>query len=273
MVATSRAEGSRPFVSVIVPIYNEADVVERNIRKISLFLRQSYPSHELIVVDDGSKDNSGMLVGNLCTTVPNLRFLTYGPNRGKGHAVRTGAREATGDWIALVDADLELPIDLLPNFFEVQQQTGALIVAGSKRDPRSAVVYPKNRMLLSNAYNRLVRTFFGLQLTDTQLGFKLIHSSVLKDIISPLLVKRYAFDLELLVVESMRGVKISEAPVRLLFSRPGSGRLNLATSVSVLRETLGIWFRRYVTGYYAKRIPPLGNDLEGGRSAAIPTLP
>lgn len=237
-------------------------MIAGNLRKITEYLSETFPSHELIVVDDGSEDDTLEALSHLNEILPNLRLLSYRPNRGKGCALRIGAREAAGEWVALVDADLELPIEMLSDFFEVQRLTDAMMVIGSKRHEKSKVVYPRNRVLLSTSFNRLVRFFFNLSLTDTQSGFKLIHNSVLKDIVDPLLVKRYAFDLELLVVESMRGVKVVEAPIRLTFSRPGSGRLNLSAAVSVFRETLGIWYRRFITGYYARSTPQRTTDVK-----------
>ncbi len=245
-----------PFVTVIVPVYNEADAIAANLQHISEYLTANFSSHEIIAVDDGSEDATLNAIDQSIKELPQLSRVSYRPNRGKGSAVRAGARKALGEWIAIVDADLELPIEMLPEFFAIQKRTGASIVVGSKRHEASEVVYPWRRMLLSNVYNRLVRLLFDLDLTDTQLGFKLIHSSVLKDIIDPLLVKRYAFDLEILVVESMRGVKVAEAPIRLTFSRAGPGRLNFSAAVSVFQETLGIWYRRFVTGYYARVMPP-----------------
>jgi glycosyltransferase involved in cell wall biosynthesis len=269
----SQEDTSRPFVSVIVPVYNESEVLAANVQKISTYLSANFARHELIVVDDGSEDDSPEVIRQLIQRIPNLHPVCYRPNRGKGYAVRAGARFASGEWVAIVDADLEVPIEMLPDFFEVQKRTGAMIVIGSKRHGKSQVVYPKDRMLLSGGYNRLVRVLFKLHLTDTQLGFKLFHSSVLQDIVDPMLVKRYAFDLELLVAESMRGVKIVEAPVSLEFSRPGSGRLSLSTSTSVMLETAGIWYRRYITGYYSQRIRPAKTGTEmyqGSPTSVVP---
>jgi dolichol-phosphate mannosyltransferase len=247
---------STPYLTVVVPVFNETPQLKENLERVCAFLSTHFPSHEVIVVDDGSTDGSRAVAEELVVVNPRLKVVGFDRNRGKGCAVRAGAREASGQWVAIVDADLELPIEMLPSFFEVQRSTGAMIVIGSKRHEESRVVYPKARMALSNQYNRIVNLMFNLRLTDTQLGFKLINRSVLCDVLSPLLVKRYAFDLEFLVVETLRGVRVAEAPVRLNFNRPGSGRIGLRSAASVMIETAGVWYRRYVTRYYSRVIPP-----------------
>jgi glycosyltransferase involved in cell wall biosynthesis len=247
-----------PFLSVVLPVYNEEERLEQNVQKISDYLTRTYPDHEIIAVDDGSSDRSPAILQALATRIPRFRAIQYSPNAGKGMAVRTGMQAAQGEWIATVDSDLELPIEMLPDFFAVQKETGAKIVVGSKRHPRSVVIYPRLRRFLSRSYGLLLASAFSLPVVDTQVGFKLFHRDTSSKFVSHLLVKRFAFDLELLVVQHRVGFLIAEAPVTLRFNRPGSGRIRIGTVLNIARETAGIWYRLYITRFYDQTfgIPP-----------------
>jgi glycosyltransferase involved in cell wall biosynthesis len=261
-------------LSVIVPIYNEGPALRGNLQHISEYLSRSFPEHEIIGVDDGSTDETPKVLQECEREVPRLRFLRSPENRGKGMAVRLGIDRARGTWVALVDADLELPIEMLEEFFRVQRATGAQVVVGSKRHPASQVEYPRLRWFLSRAYGRLLRVLFELPVSDTQVGFKLLHRPTVQSLSPALLVKRFAFDVELIVLLHRAQARFAEAPVRLHFSRPGGGRVRLPTVLNIVRETAGIWFRLYITGFYGRpRVPaapapasPLGGGSRSSES-------
>ena len=248
-----RSERRRPltFLSVVVPVFNEEDRVAESILRISRYLTRAFPDHEIVAVDDGSSDGSAEILERLRGVIPRLRVVRYVPNQGKGVAVRAGFDAASGQWIAVVDADLELPIELLHEFFQVQEQTCADVVIGSKRHPESIVEYPRVREKLSRAYGFGIRLLFGLPVRDTQVGFKLLDRRKVMSIAPRLVARRYAFDVELLLLLDRYGSHIAEAPVRLRFSRVGAGRIRFRTIANMIRETGGIWYRLYVTGFYA----------------------
>jgi glycosyltransferase involved in cell wall biosynthesis len=238
------------FLSVIVPAYNEEELLGQTIQQISSFLCARYPEHEIIVVNDGSTDSTSTIIESLRQRVPRLRSIDLPRNLGKGSAVRAGIRAAEGEWVVVADADLETPIDSLLEFFEVQSSTGAMVVIGSKRHPRSQVQYPLTRRILSRGYNSLVQLGFQLPLSDTQASFKLFHRNALNAVSSRLLVKRFAYDVELLSVLHRQGFAITEAPIRNEFRRLGIGRIRASTILNVTRETAGVWYRLNIKHWY-----------------------
>ena len=144
---------------------------------------------------------------------------------------------------------------MLPNFFEVQGKSRASVIVGSKWLPDSNVSYPPVRRRLSRAFNWLTRFLFQLPVSDCQLGFKLYRSEAIQATVRSLLVKRFAFDLEVLATLRLEGIRAAEAPVVLRFSRPDGGRLGLRTMLTIARESAGIWYRLYISNYYRRRIP------------------
>jgi len=242
------------FVSVVLPVYNESEEIAESLRHVSSYLASEFPDHEIIAVDDGSTDGSADVLERLTASIPHLKVVRYTPNEGKGMAVRRGAEAASGEWLAVVDSDLELPIEMLHEFFEVQRKTHSHVVVGSKYHPDSVVRYPKVRRRLSRGYGFGIRWLFALPVSDTQVGFKLFDRRSVAAVAPCLVVNRFAFDVELLVLLRDLGVKFGEAPVTLTFSKVGLGRMKLRTILNMAAETIGIFLRLYVTGYYARAV-------------------
>lgn len=243
-----------PFVSVIVPIHNEADRIEGNLAHIVHQLENRGLSFEIIAVDDGSCDSTWDVLNRAKQTLPGVRILRHRKNTGKGACLKDGILESKGTWVILVDADLELPIELMQPFFDIQRATGADIVVGSKRHPDSVVVYPFSRRLLSWVYYRIIALFFDLPVSDTQVGFKLVRGSLARQVASHALVNRFGGDIELLVTARLAGASMVDAPIVLTFGRKGTGRITPSTVVDIARETAGVWFRRYISGHYFRAL-------------------
>jgi glycosyltransferase involved in cell wall biosynthesis len=250
-------------ISVIMPAYNEAEFIEKNVRDTVLTLSQLGYRFEVIVVDDGSPDNTHEHAFRARLQHPgHVRVVRYDENLGKGNALICGSAYATGDYVVFLDADMDLHPEQLPVFFEILEAKDADVVVGSKHHPLSRVSYPPMRRLTSLAYYALVRLLFGLPVRDTQTGLKVFRGQVLREILPLLLVKRFAFDIELLANAHHRGFKIVDAPVTLNFRRT-LGRIRVKDVIAVLQDTLAIFYRLRILRYYDKVRERREADLRG----------
>ena len=237
-------------VSVVIPAYNESQHIVRNVREtVATLLRLDY-DFEVIVVDDGSLDETHLEASKLFSESPDyVRVIRYERNAGKGSAVVCGASYAVGQYVALLDADMDLHPAQLPVLFGVMSATDADVVIGSKRHPLSRINYPIRRKFLSTVYFGLIRLLFGLPLRDTQTGIKIFRRAVIESVFPRLLSKRYAFDVEVLANAHRLGYRIREAPVTLTFRR-SFGRITLRDAYYVLCDTLAIFYRMHIVHYY-----------------------
>ena len=240
-------------LSVVMPAFNEAEKISDSIRK-SLRIFESFRlPFELIVVNDGSRDRTSGIVRDFSRRDSRVRLVTYRKNQGKGHALKYASSFARMSLVTFVDADLELNPSQLVNFINIMNSSGADVVVGSKRHPESKLVYPWHRKLLSDAYFLFNRVLFGLPVKDTQSGLKLFKKRVVDDVFPRIVVKGYAFDLEVLAVAHKFGYKIVEAPIVLNFSRFKS-RVGLRAIRSMFIDTLGILYRFYLLRYYDRKL-------------------
>ena len=234
-------------LSVIMPAYNEADRLHHNLLEV-LHTLDSAPEwcavqpFEVILVDDGSTDETASITRQVNATDARCKLVSYRPNRGKGAALRTGFECAQGEWVAFLDADLDLHPNLLYGMFEIARAKRAAVVIGSKQHPQSQVDYSFLRRVYSLGYYLLVRLLFGLPVHDTQTGIKLFKHDVLSYAFPRMKVFGYAYDLELLVLAHQQGVRIAEAPVTVTSQRL-SRRIGLRDVIVMMRDTLGIWQR------------------------------
>lgn len=246
-------------LSVIMPVYNLADTIEANVAETA----QLFDSHgvraELVPVDDGSTDGTAEALA--LAAAAKYEHVVVKPvicqkNGGKGAALRAGFDASAGEYVMLLDGDLDINPKQTPFFFEAMAAKGADIVIGSKRHKRSVVQYPWHRRFVSWVYFTLVRIFVGLPITDTQTGMKLFRRKVLGESLGRMLVKTYAFDLELLAIAHQRGAKIAEAPVVIRFGNK-FGALKANTVKTMAIDSLAVFYRLRVLRYYAKaEVPP-----------------
>jgi dolichyl-phosphate beta-glucosyltransferase len=206
--------GGQPVLSIVVPAFNEGERIGNSIRQIDAFMRQSPIPCELIVVDDGSRDNTSEIVSQ--AKVEGLRLVTNAENHGKGYTVRQGVLAASGTYVLFTDADLSAPIDEASKLFDVAMKQGADIVIGSRAVDRSYIEKHQSpvRELGGIVFNLMVRMLLGLRLHDTQCGFKLFERQKCGPIFAMQTTSGFGFDAELLFLAKRRGLKICETPVR-----------------------------------------------------------
>ena len=245
-------------LSVILPAFNLSEKIGANLDKVESVLKRTGLTYELIPVDDGSTDGTSQVLRKWASVGDSnvRRPVILGENVGKGGALKAGFHFSRGELVLLLDGDLEILPGYLPGFLERMETEKADIVIGSKRHPRSRVRYPWHRRLASSVYFSLVRLFIGLPITDTQTGMKLFRRDVLGGSLERMLVKAYAFDLELLSIAYGLGAKIAEAPVAIRFG-DGFGALSLKTVKQMVIDSLAVFYRLRLLNYYAHvEVPP-----------------
>ncbi len=245
------------LLSVILPVYHLADAVVSNLIVVADCLDAGGIPYELVPVDDGSGDGTAGALRQAALQRPDVIHPVFvEKNAGKGNALKVGFRASRGGYVLLLDGDLDIAPKMLPKFFDSMVRNKSDIVVGSKRHPASIVQYPWHRRLASFVYFTLVRIFIGLPVTDTQTGMKLFRRAPLGDALDRMLVKTYAFDLELLAIACGRGAKVSEAPVEIRFGEK-FGALKLRTVREMCHDTLAVFYRLRLLRYYAKvEVPP-----------------
>lgn len=238
-------------ISVIIPAYNESDNILNTIRETIKVFEKVGNSYEIVVVDDGSEDDTYKEAkkasdGNNCIKV--IRCSER--NRGKGFAIKSGFKHISGDLVVFMDADLDLHPEQIKILFKHLKEKKADVVIGSKRHPDSIVAYPWYRKIMSDIYYFLILVLFNLPVRDTQTGLKMFKFESLEKAIERNLVKRFAFDLELLLIIHKLGYKIVDAPVKLVFKPKKFRSVGLKEIFYVLRDTAAIFYRFYILNYY-----------------------
>lgn len=175
----------------------------------------SWDFHEILIVDDGSADATAQLATEAASHNPHIRLLRNPGNRGKGYSVRHGMLEARGAWRLFSDADLSAPIEELSKLWNAVE-AGADIAIGSRALDRSLIGrhQPGMREEAGKFFNAIVRAVVGLEIQDTQCGFKLFRADVAQAVFSRQRLERFGFDVEILYIAKMLGYRTAEIPVR-----------------------------------------------------------
>jgi glycosyltransferase involved in cell wall biosynthesis len=256
---SARAKGSTPpkvELSVVVPAYREGRRIYDNLNRLVRELDKLGVPYEVIVVSDGNTDTTvreAMRVDS-----PAIRVFHYPMNIGKGFALSCGVDQSAGELVTFIDADMELDPANIKGFVELMEASDCDAVIGSKRHPQSKVAYPKFRRFQSAIYQLLVLMMFNLNVRDTQTGLKLFRRGVLQQVLPLLAIKKFAFDLELLVVARQLGYqRIVEAPISLDYQFETT--VGLRSAWRVLWDTAAIFYRLRVLHYYQRRHRELVN--------------
>jgi len=225
-------------LSIIIPAYNEANRIVDTLDQLTLYLSQQNSGYEIIVVNDGSTDDTTRTVEQ--TNTPHPRAIEYTPNRGKGHAVKTGMQAAQGDYRLFYDADASTPIDQLEKCWP-QFQAGYDIVIGSRSMQGADVQVHQAwyRENMGRIYNLLLRILALTHFPDTQCGFKIFTAQAAAIIFPRQTIEGFAFDAELLYIAKRHNLKTQQIPVTWINSPQTT--LHAATdSANMILETIKI---------------------------------
>ena len=236
-------------VSLVMPAYNEETSIEKSIAQVDRVLQETALSYELIVVDDGSLDATLRTAINCTRNNGNLKVISNDVNMGKGYAIRKGFSLARGDVVAFLDSDLDIAPNQIKSYI-MALKYGDLVIA-SKRHPQSVVEMPFLRRFLSYGFHVLVKLLTGLRVGDTQTGLKAAHRKALEPVMEVLTVRRFAFDVELLTVANLYGLKILELPVKI---RLTNRLFNPFEVWKMFIDLLGIAYRLRVKKWYQQRL-------------------
>jgi dolichol-phosphate mannosyltransferase len=234
-------------LSFVLPAYNEEDFIEDSLDTIETVIKGKNLPYEIVVVDDGSFDETLAKVTRYAKKNGHIKVISYAKNVGKGHAVKTGFMQATGDVVVFADSDMEINLETISKYLEALEH-GDIVIA-SKRHSDSRVEVPLSRKILSLSFNSLARLLTGVPLNDTQSGLKAMKKNAFVDIFPRLAVKRFAFDVELLAVAHLYNLKVVEMPVNI--------RLDASFKVKqmwlMFVDLLGIAYRLRITHWYQRK--------------------
>ncbi|HLQ77511.1 MAG TPA: dolichyl-phosphate beta-glucosyltransferase [Terriglobia bacterium] len=216
MATSETVPGARPVdkLSIVIPAFNEAARIRDSLHRIAEYLKSVPFDTEILVIDDGSTDDTAAIVERL--EIRGLRLLRNGTNRGKGYSVRDGVLAATGDYILFTDADLSAPIEEMDKLLKAAMKENADAVVGSRGlDSRFIDTHQSSiRETGGRFFNQMVQIFLGLKIQDTQCGFKLFKRASVQWAFQKLTTDGFGFDPEVLFIMSRQGLKIVEVPVR-----------------------------------------------------------
>lgn len=238
-----------PSLTVVVPMYNEGPKIGDSVREIDGYLdRSPFRRPEILVVDDGSGDDSVARVEELIPSHPRIRLLKNRVNRGKGYSVKQGVLAASSDYILFTDADLSTPISEVEKLFSVLAR-GYDVAIGSRSLLESVIEVPQPsyRVLIGKTLVGLLFLIFGMTYSDTQCGFKLFTRDAGKRLFGRLSIERFGFDVELLFLSRLWGLKVAEVPIRWINSSRSSVH-PVWDSLGTLRDLLKLRVRSWISG-------------------------
>ncbi len=238
-----------PPLSVLMPAHNEAERIRDAVTRTHHELCKITSNFQIVVINDGSLDKTADLLNRVAKELDRITIVTLQPNRGKGEALRQGFQQATGDLVFFLDADMDLPPEQMRVLLDTMQQEEADVVIGCKLHPQSKVSYPFDRRVISWVYFTITRILFGLPVRDTQTGLKVFRRKVLECCMPRMMVKAFAYDLELLVLAHHFGFRIAEAPV-IVEHHAKYGFIPFPTIKATAIDTLAIFYRLYILNYY-----------------------
>lgn len=199
------------------------------------FGASGWPSWEIVVVNDGSRDGTAAVAREFARSQPCVRLVENPGNRGKGYSVRHGMMQAEGEWILFTDSDLSAPIEELDKLMEAARKRRAQVAIGSRALNRKLIEVRQSwfRETAGRIFNLLMRSMTGLPFSDTQCGFKLFEHAAAREIFRRQQIERWGFDAEILFIARKLGYRMVEVPVRWSHSE--------GTKVSMFRDSVNMF--------------------------------
>jgi dolichyl-phosphate beta-glucosyltransferase len=200
-------------LTIVIPAFNEAKRIGNTLEAIHRYFERKGIKREIIVVDDGSSDNTAAVVNALKARIHDLHCVRYLPNRGKGYAVKTGVEKSRGEYILFTDADNSTPIEEFEKLYPLLSHTKVVIGSRYMADSDVKIKQPKYRVLLGRLGNFLIQVFLFDDIRDTQCGFKAFQHRAAEELFSRMKVNRFGFDIELLSIAYLLKYSVREVPV------------------------------------------------------------
>ena len=266
--AHQSSDGWKPKLSIVIPVYNEAKAIASIIRKIKQTVESAAIQppllYEIVVVDDGSRDNTFAILEAMQKKDPHLRAISYKPNRGKGYAIKMGIMASRGEIVIFIDADpnMEVSPQLIANYYYELDDSCDLAI-GSKKHPLSKVNLSASRGFLSTAFRLLSKELVGIKdISDTQVGLKVGKAELLRRIFEITTVRRYAFDIEFLIIALMLNANIRELPI---IFKSSEERIRIVEIARMFMDIVKISYRYRINHWYQKQLEQprlyVGEDL------------
>lgn len=236
-------------VSVVIPAYNEERRIKKTLESINKYFLGKPITRQIIVVDDGSSDNTASIVESLRNEVNDLSVIKYHPNRGKGYAIKKGIEESHGEYILFSDADNSTPIEEFEKVYPLLKDNQ--VVIGSRYISGSNIVIrqPGYRVLMGRLANKLIQVFLLEGIKDTQCGFKAFQHEAAREIFSRMKVNRFGFDMEILAIARLLNFSVREIPVSW-YNSPESRIRPVKDGIRTFGELvyikLNLWGGRYI---------------------------
>lgn len=242
------------FLSLVVPAYKQEKTIKKDINNLLETLNSLSVAYEIIVVVDGFLDKTFEKIKTIKDK--HIKVFGYKENKGKGYAIKIGAEKTTGEIVGFIDAGMDIDPIAISMLLNHMHWYSADVIVGSKLHPVSQVNYPFGRRILSWGYRTFTHLLFGFTVKDTQAGIKLFKRKVVSDVFPRLLVKKFAFDIEILALSYALGYKrIYEAPIKLRFK--GSSSITSANLWKIiglmLLDTLAVFYRVRIIKFYRKK--------------------
>lgn len=258
-----------PTYSIVIPAFNESARLGATLEKVLAYVHAQQWNAEVLVVDDGSRDNTAEIVREYAAKDPALHLVENPGNRGKGYSVRNGMLHAQGQIVLFSDADLSSPIEEAPKLFAALE-AGADIAIGSRwlRSETQTQRQPLHRQIFGRIFNLLLRLTLGLHFADTQCGFKAFRRAAVDKIFPLQRIERWGFDPEILFLARKLGFKVKEVPVA--WGHSGGTRIHpLIDGSRMFQEMLRIrWYD--LTGKYDGNSIPRAQPVKSHSSAPRP---